>query len=133
MKSRRSSSAHFEPRRLQCFFCEEYDSPENLHCASTLEVTKNVRNCAVLLNDNKLIEKLSLGNSVALDAKYHTNCLINLYNRAGPLKNHTSKADPDSESSFNHDELAFAEVIGYIEENLEVNASAVLQLSELVL
>lgn len=44
------SSARFDPQRLQCFFCEEYGCPKNLHCASTLQVTKDVRDCAVLLN-----------------------------------------------------------------------------------
>ena len=131
VKSRRSSSVHYDPQRLQCFFCEEYDCLENLHCASTLQVTKNVRDCAVLLNDNKLIAKLSSGDLVAIDAKYHTNCLVNLYNKARHFRNQTSKHGA-SDPPLKLDELAFAELIAYIEEILEVNNPAVLTLSELV-
>ena len=65
-----------------CFFCEQPGNQSNLHQAETLKVDKKVRDCAVLLNDGKLIAKLSVGDMVALEAKYHTSCLVSLYNRA---------------------------------------------------
>ena len=68
--------------RANVFFCEEADSLENLHAASTKEVDKKVRECAGLLNNGKLIAKLSGGDLIAIEAKYHSKCLACLYNRA---------------------------------------------------
>lgn len=129
VKSRRSISGPYSPQS-HCFFCEEHDSPTNLHSASTLEVDKKIRDCAVLLNDSKLIAKLSAGDLIAIEAKYHARCLVGLYNRARPFKLKTSK--PANYSSINLDELAFAELITYIDERLEVEDPAILVLSDLV-
>ena len=41
---------------------------------STLGLDDRVRECASLLNDEKLIAKLSGGDVIALEAKYHTQC-----------------------------------------------------------
>ena len=109
-------------QNLQCFFCDKQDSPDNLHCASTLEVGRRVRDCARLLNDSSLIAKLSTGDLIAIEAKYHANCLVSLYNKTRPIRRESSKSS---------DELAFAELIAYIEDILEVE-TAVLTLSELV-
>lgn len=54
VKARRSSVGRYNSQTL-CFFCDDYDSSSNLHCASTLNVDKKVRDCAVLLNDRKRI------------------------------------------------------------------------------
>ena len=61
-----------------CFFCESSDIPTNLHSASTLEIDRTVRECASLVNDSRLIGKLALGNMVAIEAKYHAKCLVDL-------------------------------------------------------
>ena len=132
VKSRISSSGCFNPQKLQCFFCEEDDTPENLHCASTLEITRNVHDCARLLSDNKLIAELSSGDLVAVEAKYNRNCLANLYNKARPFRNQTLKPSPNDDASFNLDQLAFVELIAYIEESFEENNPAVLKLSDMV-
>ena len=129
IKSRRSLT-HFDPKILQCFFCEKNDFASNLRYASTLELDKKVRECAILLNDSKLIAKLSTGDLIAVEAKYHVVCLVKLYNRARPFKKECS--DAIDSSSVDLEELAFAELIGYIEECLEQEAPGVLTLSELV-
>ena len=82
------------------------------------------------MNDSKLIAKLSTGDLIAVEAKYHVACLVKLYNRARPLKKECS--DAIDSSSVDLEELAFAELIGYIEECLEQEAPGVLTLSELV-
>lgn len=69
IKPRRSSvvnSSSSSQSQLYCFFCEQPDSVTNLHAASTLKVDKNVRDCAHLLQDTKLIAKLSSGDLVAI-------------------------------------------------------------------
>ena len=129
IKSRRSLTP-FDPKILQCFFCEKNDFASNLRLASTLELDKKVRECAILLNDSKLIAKLSTGDLIAIEAKYHPACLVKLYNRARPLKKQC--ADATDSSSVDLEELAFAELIGYIEECLEHEVPGVLTLSELV-
>lgn len=60
----------------KCFFCDDTDS--GLHPESTNEVDKRVRECATLLNDGKLLPKLSAGDMVAIDAMYHSKCLVSL-------------------------------------------------------
>ena len=129
VKARQSSVERYNPQR-QCFFCDEYDSPGNLHSASTLDVDKKVRDCAALLNERKLIAKLSVGDLIAIEAKYHAKYLVALYNQARPFKQKASK--PADDTSVQLDELAFAELFAYIEECLEVEEPAVLTLSDLV-
>ena len=129
VKARRSSVGRYNSQTL-CFFCDDYDSSSNLHCASTLNVDKKVRDCAVLLNDRKRIAKLSAGDLIAIEAKYHVKCFVRLYNRARPFKQHDSK--PADDTPMDVEELAFAELIVYIDKCLEVEEPAILLLSDLV-
>ena len=114
------------------FFCEEKDGPLNLHSASTMDIDKNVRECAGLLNDRKVIAKLSAGNMIATEAKYHTKCLVTFYNRARPLKQKATKSVSDEDSTTDLEKLAFAELLAYIEEHLEFEKPAIITLSDLV-
>ena len=64
-----------------CFFCEKPGSEKNrLHEVSTLQVDSCVCTCALKLEDEHLIAKLSACDLVALEAKYHGKCLASLYN-----------------------------------------------------
>ena len=65
-----------------CFFCNEPAGTTNLHEASTYQLDMKVRRYALQLEDRKLLVKLSAGNMIALEAKYHRNCLTTLYNNA---------------------------------------------------
>ena len=129
VKASRSTVGRYNPQS-QCFFCDKYDSPTNLHSASTLDVDQKVRECAALLNKGKLIAKLSAGDLIAIEAKYHVKCLVDLYNQARPFKQQPSK--PADDTSVELDELAFAELITYIDEFLDIEEPAVLTLSDLV-
>ena len=73
------------------------------------------------LNDSKLIAKLSTGVLIAVEAKYHAAFLEK-----------KQCSDAIDSSSVYLEELAFGELIGYIEECLEQEAPGVLTLSELV-
>ena len=87
VKARRSSVGRYNFQTL-CFFCDDYDSSSNLHCASTLNVDKKVRDCAVLLNDRKRIAKLSAGDLIAMEAKTMSSALLDF--TIGPgLSNNT--------------------------------------------
>ena len=45
----------------------------------TFQPEKRVRKCAKILEDNALLGKLSAQDVIALDAIYHSTCLLNLY------------------------------------------------------
>eukprot|EP00795_Rhopilema_esculentum_P014897 gene14897-6037_t len=131
VKARRSSQAAFNPHH-RCFFCENQDEPQNLHSASTIEIDKNVRESSILLNDRKIIAKLAAGDLIAIEAKYHAKYLVAFYNRARPLKQKSTKSVGDDKDSIDVKELAFAELLSYIEDRLENEKPAILTLLDLV-
>ena len=51
---------------------------------------------AVKLGDKQLLAKLSTGDLVTQEAKYHTRCLVTLYNKA-----HYSQTGSDQKDSHN--------------------------------
>ena len=84
VKSRRSSTSINKGTGVNeeiCFFCEKDAGSEGLRVASTSKIDTRVKQCALELQDGKLLAKLSTGDMVALNAKYHINCLAALYNR----------------------------------------------------
>ena len=65
-----------------CFFCGKPASAgRSLSKASTFGVDIKVRQCAIKLQDKRLLAKLSAGDLIAQDAQYHVQCLVSLYNR----------------------------------------------------
>ena len=56
-------------------------STDLLHHASTFTLDARVRKCALQLQDESLLAKLSTGDISALEAKYHVRCIVPLYNR----------------------------------------------------
>ena len=94
----------------QCFFCDKPGG--NLHRASTFEVDKRVRKYTTELNDTGLLAKLAAGNMVAIDAMYHTRCIVAFHNRA---RRNYSKANEQQENSRLH-AIAFVKIVSYIEE-----------------
>ena len=64
-----------------CFFCDEPAGSVGLHNACTYNIDTKVRKCALKLNDTALLAKLAPGDMIAIEAKYHSKCLIAL-NRA---------------------------------------------------
>ena len=116
-RTRRSSSASSSASSHSqdlCFFCEKSAGKEQLHEVSTFKTDKRVRECAALLENDDLRRRLSGGDMVALEAKYHTKCLTNLYYRA-------SMVQREQEGNKNSDNMlcgiAFAELVTYIDES----------------
>ena len=71
-----------------------------------------VQRCALQLEDRKLLAKLSAGGMIALEAKYHQNCLTTLYNKA---RQATEKQEKEEYYSHLHG-IAFAELRAYMED-----------------
>ena len=82
-----------------------------MHEASTFELDASVRKCSMKLEDTRLLAKLSGGDIIAQESKYHVKCLASLYNKARGTK---LNEDPD-QNDVNHS-IAHAELVSYIEE-----------------
>ena len=60
----------------KCYFCGKTAlAEESLRKASTFDVDFNVQRCAIKLQDERLLAKLSAGYLIAQDAQYHVQCL----------------------------------------------------------
>ena len=109
-------------------FCGKAAGSEGLHNASTYDIDRKVRQCALELNDTALLAKLSPADMVALEAKYHTRCLTALYNRA-------RAATSSTPGGGKHDDLysiAFGELVAYVEDfRAEESIAPVFKLADL--
>ncbi len=114
----------------QCFFCGKPASgSETLRHAATFGLDAHVRKCALQLQDQSLLAKLSAGDLIALEAKYHAQCLVSLYNRARQTK--SSKEQIDG-SAINQG-TALAELVTFIENTRADSESApIFKLADLV-
>lgn len=94
----------------RCFFCDKSASSSAcLHSASTYDIDRKVRKCALELEDTSLLSKLAPGDMIALEAKYHGRCLVALYNRA-----RKARATHVNEDHANLHGIAFAELVAYM-------------------
>ena len=82
-KIRLSRSTEPAAVKESCYFCEGTSKP--LSAVSTYNVDARVRKSASALQDVKLLAKLSAGDMMSQDAKYHPLCLASLYKRAKAL------------------------------------------------
>ncbi|EDO40140.1 predicted protein [Nematostella vectensis] len=81
----RSCSASTLPNDLPtCFLCNETGTRRNpLHKVETIELGPQILEHGLKIRDEELIAKLSKGTDlVALEGKYHSKCLTDLYKRA---------------------------------------------------
>ncbi|KAK0039755.1 hypothetical protein Bpfe_030810, partial [Biomphalaria pfeifferi] len=74
-------------------------------------VDERIRNCALILQESHLLAKLSRGDVIAQELKYHPACLTSLYRKAQPKVDCT-----DQRSDQIRKALVFAELTEYIEE-----------------
>ena len=64
--------------KMACLFCQQADG--HLHGVRTLGADENIRQMASELHDIELMARMEGGDLVALDAKYHLECLTTLRN-----------------------------------------------------
>ena len=83
-----------------------------------------VRRCALQLEHRKLLAKLSAGDMIALEAKYHRNRLTTLYNKA---RQATEKQEKEENYSHLHG-IAFAELVAYMEDMRDEESVSVFKL-----
>ena len=95
-----------------CFFCGKSNEGDTLHNVSTFDLDIRVRQCALKLQDKPLLAKVSAGDLIVQESKYHAQCLASLYNKARDMKTEASHNTDD----INHGIIAFAGLVSYIEE-----------------
>lgn len=104
--TRRSCNASTEEGPLhleECFICEKKASRTELREAMTMQLNTRLYLCAKTLQDQKRLAKLSVGDVVAQELKYHGTCLTSLYNkeRAHLRKQQLMSEVADSEIEIN--------------------------------
>uniref|UniRef100_UPI00358E1F74 uncharacterized protein n=1 Tax=Myxine glutinosa TaxID=7769 RepID=UPI00358E1F74 len=125
----RSSSTE-KAQEAQCFFCRQPAGTDGLHEVATFQVDSKVRDWAALLEDTELLGRLSAGDMVAQEAKYHKKCLSVLHNRVRKAQSEGPKyKDEEREVSG----IVFAELVLYVEEaRLDEETAQVFKLANLV-
>ena len=96
-----------------CFFGKKPTTSESLHEVSTYSLETRVRKCAHDLRDERLLAILSAGDMIAQDAKYHSCCLVSLYNLAASVKNDSATGKTDEINQG----IALTELVAYIEDS----------------
>lgn len=103
-----------DPPRVQCFLCEKEDVISNLRQAMTMKLNDRLNQCARNLNHGSLLAKLSAGDVVAQELKYHSSCLVCLYNEE---RAHLNAIKQENRASNAVDDLypvVFSELVIYI-------------------
>lgn len=95
-----------------CFIGNKCDG-QTLDSVSMLGLDNRVWECATLLNKERLLAKLSGGDLIALEAKYHTKCLSLLYRKAQYAKKEKEESEQPHHCL---DGIALAQLVSYIEE-----------------
>ena len=133
----RHNRQHSTTKVSVCLFCEEFGTPSKpLHEAMTKVVGERVKSCATQLLDEKLFAKVSSGDLVASEAKYHAKCLIALYNAAARRNIPDQTTSTKDQALEAHHARAFAELFAFIDDALanrrEQGTSPVFKLSDLI-
>ncbi|KAJ8865799.1 hypothetical protein PR048_033321 [Dryococelus australis] len=116
-------------KEATCFFYNTGAGLEGLHDADTFELDARVRTCARLVEDNDLSGRLSAGDMVTPEAKFHTSCLLQLYNKARKPK--SGESEPNNHEKSLHAYI-LAELVMHIEEVCaDDETSAVSKLADL--
>ena len=108
-------------------FCEEKKA-ESLHEYTTVNTDKSLRRMATEMLDTEILAKISGGDLVAIEAKYHVSCLVKYRNKYRSFLR--QQHSPKNWSREQHKARAFTELVTFIEASLE-EESNLFKLSEL--
>ena len=101
-------------KQVECFLCEKEGG--ELREAMTMKLNKRVNECAKTISDRRLIAKLSAGDVIAQELKYHPACLVDLYNRErAHLRAEELQKTEETEKAASYP-IAFSELVTYITE-----------------
>ncbi len=100
-------------KKRECFLCETLGG--DLREAMTMKVNMRINECARTLNDGKLLAKLSGGDVIAQELKYHPACLVAPYNKERDYLRvqEQERAQEDLNEAY---PIAFSELVTHISE-----------------
>ena len=97
-----------------------------------MNLNNRLHECAQTLNDGKLLTKLSGGDAIAQELKYHCACLSGLYNRERSHLKPLGKESSESEREQNMLPLVISELVNYIvESSVSSDGPAVFHLADM--
>ena len=116
------------PLQRSCIFCNTNSA--SLHSCSTIELDNELKQMALELQDSQLMSRISGGDIIAIEAKYHINCLVSYKNRYRSMRRaHVSESSSNTEGRVLQ-ARAFSELISNIEDNIE-NGTYLFKLKDL--
>ena len=127
-KKKRESDPEPDEKRLRkrravdvqetCFLCEKGSEVGDLRQILTFEADKNIRTMVTELQDSVLLARITGGDLIAVEAKYHLNCLVNLRNR---YRSHIRKIskEPENINEKMNESRTFVELTSYIEQSVD--------------
>ncbi len=114
--------------QASCIFCSVASG--KLHNCTTLTLDHDLRQMATDLQDTRLLARISGGDLVAIEAKYHFNCLSAYKSKHRSVQ----RAEADNSNHSNDIKIieaqAFAELLSHMETNVETG-NFIFRLSEL--
>ena len=116
-----------DQRQYKCIFCLKSDG--KLHECSTIEFYSRLRTMATNLEDSELLARISGGDLIAIEAKYHFEC-VSKYKSRHRTHERTSSVKTHEVMFKEIEATAFIELVSHIEGCIEEN-KFVFQLSEL--
>ena len=131
-----TEASHVKQRRSShdnqaCIFCEKVAPASDLRQVMTKNLDRRLHECAETLSDGQLLAKLSGGDAIAQELKYHCLCLRVLYNRE---RSHLSKLQKGQHSTQDPDvcPLVLSELVTYIvESSLYSNGPVTFRLADI--
>ena len=115
--------------QLVCIFCEKGCEAGDLRQVLTFEANNNIKRMATELKDSVLVSRITGGDLIAIEAKYHLNCLVNLRNRYRSQLRKQNREPEDLNEKVNESRV-FVEVTSYIEKAVN-HGTLLFKLSEL--
>ena len=100
-----------------CIFCDEEGN--DLHQVLTLEVDRDVNEMAVQMQDSQLIAKLAAGDMVAIEAKYHSRCMLAYKRKYTAYVKSCSEIETTTNDDSAAEARTFAELISFMESSAE--------------
>ena len=90
----------------------------SLHSCSTIELDNEWKQMALELQDSQLMSRISGGDIIAIEAKYHINCLVSYKNHYRSMQQaHVSESSSNTERRVL--QARASELISNIEDNIE--------------
>lgn len=129
-KTRSLASPSVSMKELKCFICLGPETRKYPLClCTTKEITEKVKLCASALGELRIIGMIETGGDlIAMEAKYHKPCLSQLYNRNRCL---SIADDPNQKSTDFCENIAFAELVLYIESKLTSDVQYIFDMGDI--